>query len=240
MGCDIHFYVERRVDGVWQAADTWVDDGYGDKGVPRLHVPYEAQYYSDRDYEFYGILAGVRRPQAGEPVAHRGVPEDACPEYKAHVERWDFDGHSHSHFTLAEFFEYDWTQEAKFEGWVHLNEWVRCRDNPEGPDAYCGGVGGATIRHHTMEQFEEAWQALCREKGWSPDSKPRWKIDPNDPLDPVKSRMIALLGGGDPYCHFRWSVPYYKSARRFWSDVIPRLLRLGKPEDVRCVFFFDN
>ncbi|AXQ68941.1 hypothetical protein HOU00_gp184 [Caulobacter phage CcrPW] len=240
MGCDIHFYVERRVDGVWQAADTWVDDGYGDKGVEQLHVPYDAQYYSDRDYEFFGILAGVRRPQASPPVANEGVPGDACPEYLALVERMVGDAHSHSFFTLAEFLAYDWTQEAKFEGWIRLNEWVRCRNNADGPEVYSRGVAGGTIRHCTMEQFEEAWQTLCQEKGWPESARPRWKLNPSDVLDPGMMRMVKLLGGGDPYCHYKWSVPYYKSARRFWSDVLPRLLRLGKPEDVRCVFFFDN
>lgn len=236
MGCDIHFYVERRVDGVWTPADTWYEVYEGEG----LNVPYDKQYYTDRDYELFGILAGVRRPQSAQPVAHEGVPEDACPEYKALVERWECDGHTHSYMTLADIFAYDWTQEAKFEGWITLGEWVRVRDSEDGPEMYCGGIGGVSIRHHSMEHFEEAWSTVCSEFNLKPDSKPRWTVNPNNNADPHVARMKELLGGGEPYCHYKWSVPYYKSARRFWSDVIPRLLRLGAPEDVRCVFFFDN
>lgn len=235
MGCDIHFYVERRVDGVWITADTWIVEDDEEGSV----VDYDRRFYTGRDYELFGILAGVRRPQSSQ-VAHQGIPEDASPEYKAVVERWDSDGHTHSYFTLAEFLAYDWTQEAKFEGWITLPEWVRARDNPDGPDVYCGGVGGGTIRHCSMEQFEEAWAVLRREKGWPEDRLPRRYLNSYNDGDPLMHRMVELLGSGEPYCHYKWTVPYYKSARRFWSDVIPRLLRLGAPEDVRCVFFFDN
>jgi hypothetical protein len=42
------------------------------------------------------------------------------------------------------------------------------------------------------------------------------------------------------YCQVEWETPYYKAASDFWSSTIPKLLRLGKPEDVRIVFWFDN
>ena len=54
MGCDIHFYVERREhsDAPWTSADEWInDDGYWTVENP---------FYDDRNYDLFGILANVR------------------------------------------------------------------------------------------------------------------------------------------------------------------------------------
>ena len=54
--------------------------------------------------------------------------------------------------------------------------------------------------------------------------------------------MEKIIGEKMKGCFVKieWEWPYYKSCRYFWSDVIPRLLRLGKPKNVRIVFWFDN
>jgi len=100
MGCDIHLYKEKHVDGKWTAADEWVSYDYGDddKGVD---VPWNKRF-TDRNYDLFGLLSkGVRReyPFSFEP---RGVPFDACPEYAGDVERIGEDGHSHSYLYLHE------------------------------------------------------------------------------------------------------------------------------------------
>jgi hypothetical protein len=96
MGCDIHAYKEKLVDGKWVTADQWVD-AYGDGA----DVPYK-QRYTGRNYDLFGLLSkGVRRcfDYSFEP---RGIPADACPEVAAIIARWDCDGHSHNYLTLAE------------------------------------------------------------------------------------------------------------------------------------------
>ena len=37
-----------------------------------------------------------------------------------------------------------------------------------------------------------------------------------------------------------WGVSYTEAAREFLSETMPRLWRLGRPDQVRCLFFFDN
>lgn len=96
MGCDIHLYREKFVNGKWGAVDQWVDDGYGGK-----EVPFESRY-TGRNYNLFGILAkGVRRDFdfAFEP---RGLPFNPCAEIAAEAEGWDCDGHNHSYLYLHE------------------------------------------------------------------------------------------------------------------------------------------
>lgn len=101
MGCDIHTYRERLVDGAWQSADKWTPYDYGDddKGVS---VEYGSRAYTGRNYDLFGLIAkGVRR-NFSNALETRGIPFDACQEYRAEVERWGCDGHSHSYLYLHE------------------------------------------------------------------------------------------------------------------------------------------
>lgn len=100
MGCDIHLYKEKQVEGQWISADEWqaYDYGEGDKGI---EVPW-GKRYTGRNYELFGLLCnGVRsnHPCSFEP---RGLPFDACPEIVNEVEKWGVDGHSHSYLYLHE------------------------------------------------------------------------------------------------------------------------------------------
>lgn len=97
MGCDIHLYREKKVNGNWIAADEFVDE-YND-GV--LDVPWEKRF-TDRDYDLFGFLcSGVRR-QFEYSLHEKGLPGDISQEVKAVSDRWGSDGHSHSHLTIAE------------------------------------------------------------------------------------------------------------------------------------------
>lgn len=98
MGCDIHLYREKHVEGKWLAADKWSKDEDGDY----LRVDYDDQYFTDRNYELFGLLAkGVRREHEFS-FEKRGLPFDACDEIKACAGDWDCDGHSHSFLFLHE------------------------------------------------------------------------------------------------------------------------------------------
>lgn len=100
MGCDIHVYKEKHVDGRWVTADEWVayDYGEGDRGQ---RVPWEKQF-SDRNYQLFGLLSkGVRttHPFSLEP---RGLPFNPCSEVAAVVDGRGEDGHGHSYLYLHE------------------------------------------------------------------------------------------------------------------------------------------
>lgn len=124
MGCDIHLYKEKHVDGAWVTAETWVDDdGYKD-------VPWRERF-TDRNYELFGLLAnGVRRKHAYsfEP---RGLPPDACDEVASRSSEYGVDGHSHSYLYLHELRDllvYLRTQTIHIEGMKDAAELQRLND----------------------------------------------------------------------------------------------------------------
>lgn len=95
MGCDIHVYKEKRIDGQWVSTDKWENDGKEDYWFTENAV------YSDRNYDLFALLAGVRGDFPVSWVA-KGEPEDASPEVARVIKNWDSDGHNHSHLTLKE------------------------------------------------------------------------------------------------------------------------------------------
>lgn len=114
MGCDIHFFVEVRKDGIWTTADTWTIEE-GDRNN------YDHAFFSGRNYNLFSLLADVRSEDGAAPLsAPRGTPEDSCQEIKEVVAQWDGDGHSHSHFTVAELMAQDWHVGQRDEGSIPL------------------------------------------------------------------------------------------------------------------------
>ena len=132
MGCDIHFYVERwtssnnyggprdlsddreqKLSEVledtsksrWVSADNWqIEDG-------EWQIDWNDEYYGDRNYYIFGILADVRNDGGVEPINYpKGIPDDASTGYLYKCEQWDSDAHSHSYFTLDELLNVDWSE----------------------------------------------------------------------------------------------------------------------------------
>lgn len=95
MGCDIHVYVERKVNGKWESADKW-DDEEPD------YVPYEVRLYEGRDYELFGMISkGVRRDFTNGLEA-KGLPEDLSRKVRAAFEAWGPDAHPESFISPSE------------------------------------------------------------------------------------------------------------------------------------------
>jgi hypothetical protein len=228
MGCDIHLYVEKRTDGKWVAQGNFErdEDGYAQGGD---------RYYDGRNYDLFAILANVRngRGFAGvktgdgfNPIAEpKGIPDDASAEIKEIAESWDCDGHSHSHFTIRELLDYDWTQEAGKQGWLSMPEWEqwsrRGRRQGRGPDSYCGFVSGGAVKHITAEEAD----ALFKGVDW-----------------PDRGKVAAEYQ--QTYAQATWGTPYYRAAGNFIEETMSKLLKLAGGtqgiDDVRIVFFFDN
>lgn len=213
MGCDIHFYVEVRKDGKWVSADTWeVEDG--DRSN------YDHAFYSGRNYNLFSLLADVRSESGAEPFSSpRGIPDDSCLEIKEVVEQWGRDGHSHSHFTLAELMAQDWELGQRDEGSVALGVYVKWnrwgRQHQERPDSWCGWTSCKTI---TEADAAELIKKIGEDEA---EKQTDW-------------------GRDSVYVRCSWTIPRSKVAGSFLSETMPKLWKLGKPEDVRCVFFFDN
>ena len=143
MGCDIHWFVERyttdpqnetvptykahrrdeRVNELlgekpeprWISVDTWEAEDYGGGDVHWSNYP--NAFYNGRNYDLFTRLAGVRSYRDDESIITepRGIPEDASDAYLYIANQWDGDGHSHSHYTLTELLQHDWTDFDKFK-----------------------------------------------------------------------------------------------------------------------------
>lgn len=242
MGCDIHLYVERREDDKWVTADTWELDKYAGE----LTVPYGQGFYESRSYDLFSILANVRNGYgfAGVPTGvgfipisePRGIPEDACPEYLSVVERWNGDGHSHSWFTVAELMDYDWTQVTTKVGVIDLAEWARWKAGGI-PEHWCGAISGPRVRNVLLEAVEARWQTIAKDL---PTHEQHYPLQAFHRNPQFKDDLISALGGGEIYTSVSWPRTYAQAAASFLSETLPRLWRLGPPEAVRIVFFFDN
>lgn len=238
MGTDIHLYVERREPGGrWITCDAWEKSTYAEENG-RLLVPYAKHFYSGRNYDLFAILAdvrnghgfaGVKTGQGFVPIAvPKGWPEDCCAELKAVGEEID---HTPSWLTVAELMAYDWTRTTTKQGIVTPQQWAlwKLRGLPE---EYSGGVSGGTVRHISNAAMEAA--ALP----WKEDL---WALF-HDRNDAVKT-LIASVDDrpyASVYTQVSWEIPYYEAGSEFLSATLPRLWRLGHPEHVRIVFYFDS
>lgn len=90
MGCDIHMHVECKHDGVWKR--------------------HNVEIYKGRNYELFGILAGVRGNST--PISYpKGLPVDVSYEVMQGHDLWGWGNHSASWLTFDEIwssrFDYD-------------------------------------------------------------------------------------------------------------------------------------
>ena len=241
MGCDIHLYVEKREGDRWMSADKWTPNKYyKNEGGNKLQVHYKDRFYSSRSYSLFAILANVRNGYgfAGLDTGDgftpidmpRGLPPDVTELVALESAILGCDGHSHSWLTVQELLDYDWTQMTKRRGWIDASSFYMwtCHDFAgekagEAPEEWCSGVVGAGVVHITRGEMERLVAQVTSSKKNHPE---RVKI--------IAQSLSAY------YCPIEFVQPYHKCVREFWSDTMPRLFRLGRPSDVRIVFWFDN
>jgi hypothetical protein len=230
MGCDIHCYGERRVNGAWEVFDgplsSWSryerkheeeDDEGNVIATRRIPLP----VYSGRNYALFTILAGVRDygPRESKRIADpRGVPDDASADYLFIVESWGVDGHSHSWLTLRELAAWPWGEKFKRKGLVdayYYAEW-KARDFRDDPLSWCESASGKLVSRAVMEKH----------------------IEGKDRAD----LRGAMLDG--PYVRMTWEVARASAAPDFVNETLHYLHRFvpegGTLDDVRIVFLFDN
>lgn len=247
MGTDINFYTERRDGDRWVTCDEWIGESEDE-----YRVPYGKHMCEDRNYDLFAILAGVRNGHGfagvdtGEgfvPIAApRGVPDDCCAEFRRFVDEGGIE-HTPSYCTVAELLAYDWTRETTKRGILDLSEYLRWRpwrDNyGEFPRSWSGGVSGPGIVIREQTEIDAALEGLDP-----------WQVS-HRRLDAEVCRRLGvdvpeLVATGDlissqrQHVRCAWRAPYYRCVGSFLTETMPRLWRLGRPEDVRCVFFFDS
>ena len=92
MGCDIHLHTEVKIEGRWFH-----------QNCPNIN----------RDYELFGVMAGVRRSEILPIVEPQGVPADASKLTQFEYNLWGEDAHTASWFGVPEI--------VKLEKWWKQN-----------------------------------------------------------------------------------------------------------------------
>lgn len=100
MGCDIHMHVECKHDGVWKRHDVEIYDG--------------------RNYELFGILAGVRGNST--PISYpKGLPIDVTDEVLQDYDSWEWATHSASWLTFDEIYNSRFDYSNPSLQWIALD-----------------------------------------------------------------------------------------------------------------------
>jgi|CXWL01.1.fsa_nt_gi hypothetical protein len=231
MGCDIHFYVERRVKGRWVSVDKWTPltkkdieeyKEYLDSEIPKYRLGYKDSFYSGRNYDLFAILANVRNGVgfAGIPTGlgfvpiamPRGLPKNVSKKVKIWSDIYGEDGHSHSYLTLKELLDYDWNQTTVEYGVVGPNGYKEYKEKGY-PTEYSSGVWGKDIEYVSEDEMENLIKNGLQDTGWD-------------------NKVFTKLA---------WKMSYRDCAGDFIKETIPKLEKLDKnSKNVRIVFWFDN
>jgi len=240
MGCDIHFYVEKKVGDTWVTADEWFPDPDEDGRLstyrwgPGFTVEKEPMY-TGRNYGLFSILANVRNGygfagvDTGDgyvPICDpRGLPDDVCSEVNTASDEYGCDGHSHSWQTVEELLQYDWTQTTTKRGVVGKREFLRWHLRGK-PESWSGSIGGGDIQNVTND---EMFALLKAEFGADTLT---WRHFHDAP-----DTGFVFEG---PVTQVEWKQSYAETAQHFLWDTMPKLWKIGKPDEVRIVYWFDN
>lgn len=167
MGCDIHICTEVRTSinngKTWRSADRFkVNSYHGDDNEEEYEL---ASIFDDRNYALFSALAGVRSyssevEQLSEP---RGLPDD-CSRYTRKLsDIWDCDGHSHSHCTLQELYDYqDRNKTFRYSGMVSPEDAAAIDAGTGTPNEWCQGTTREGWVHRTWEVEEDVMEWLVK------------------------------------------------------------------------------
>ena len=233
------------------------EDGY-EWNAEFIHHPIR-----NRNYDLFAMLADVRngRGFAGIKTGEgfniisppKGIPVDASKEVmleyalriveeeneedeaktasRSYASKWaregtskiieldgveyvsDPDAHSESYLTVKELDAFAWNQVTLHRGIVSFKEYKELKEKGETqPESWCGSISGPGIKIITEKQADFLIKNGIPEEG------------KNDIL----------------HVDMNWASPYSDSAHSFINKTLPLLRSLGKPENVRLVFWFDN
>ena len=190
MGCDIHLFTEIKKsinsEDKWVNVDNWRYNPYykegSDDGEEMLHVE---SLYSGRNYELFGILAGVRDPNNDAIDDPRGLPEDVSSVTKKASDRWDGDGHSHSWLTLRELKEYQGLHPVvKRSGFISPEAAELLDAGEETPDVWCQATSVTTWvkreweeGYDTLKPIVDAMDKRVRDEFWVWNGEERPELD---------------------------------------------------------------
>ena len=130
MGCDIHSFAERKVNGKWEKVGDHFSLG-----------EWERKYYKKekgenpfdwRSYSMFAFLAGVRNYDHCEPLSEsKGLPTDISDEVKEEYGDGS-DWHSASYLTAKELLDFDYEKEFWNRRVMKINNGASLAEEGEG------------------------------------------------------------------------------------------------------------
>jgi hypothetical protein len=253
MGCDIHLHVERRAESGWEhvaSPDNW--------SMLDLEIKSEiaatwwrGRWFRDRNYELFAWLADVRNYHQQIPLApERGLPEGVSTEtlsqYTLEVvdteKEHEEDGEGRCLRSDAERWVAQESSVWLVPGKVisgpdwHSASWFTVAELMGGLETLVTKHGGA-VSEETYLKWKASGEAF-------PDSWCQTSSRPNI------SETAYLAGerpdeqrlsrhGGRFTIECEWSVSGRESFARF-HKFLGEVSKLGAPDDVRIVFWFDS
>lgn len=100
MGADIHYYTETETETGWKLDQICYWDEEYDGSYELMSVSNE-EIYIGRDYQLFGLLAGVRTEHPNQ-FDVKGFPDDASELLEMLYMYWDSDAHSASYLDYDE------------------------------------------------------------------------------------------------------------------------------------------
>ena len=215
MGCDIHMYLEKKVDGKWVSADPITKDKEGWFEINR-----EDRIYHDRNYLLFSVLAGVREPLPGvwQKYEVKGFPDDADPLLCKVYEQWGEDAHTASHLTLKDLQAVDWTKTGVILSFDVTERQKGIYEYFKNEALMKKSGEPYLIDPNMYNTIKDAWTSILE-----------YVMEPKH--DPVLVKIYAL-------------VPLYLVCDEFYH-IISKLEKIAATgnlteDEIRLVFWFDN
>lgn len=243
MGCDIHFYLEKRENNRWVSVDKWTTEFDKELNCDYTYVKWEDRPYNGRNYTLFSILADVRNGECIEPICDpKGFPFNASPElfnqYTVKVtddtklermQEWvdmglstwvekgkictSPDYHSASYLTTKEILSYNWFNTLKETFYIKLREYISF------------GIFYDTLDYRVY--YDRQW--------YSPEPDEHVVSE-----EEVKQATCSSVFPENTVVQVERGVPYSVYCKGFWTHTIPLMCSLGDLDSVRAVFWFDN
>ncbi len=220
MGCDIHLYVERKnANGEWEpikGRNPWYDYYSKYKHSVPDDIPkevYEDWIWEGRHYSLFAVLANVRNYDMISPISHpKGLPKDVSDIVEDASHEWGCDGHSHSYVTLKEILQYCVKNKSLPQfGVIPLKSYEEYTKTGTIPKDSCLGICGPYIEIISPEEADDILSGMIRRHNW--------------------------IGY---YVPLTWFESFMDIDELFFTRTIPEMMKLGEPENVRLIFWFDN
>lgn len=230
MGCDIHPHIEIKRGKKWVCLESKRDTRHDEREEPMEGL-------SSRNYTLFGVLAGVRDSRVKQIIPRRGVPEDASDKVKKEYEDERGDAHSASWILLKELLDFNWDKRAgRIEMRMTAVDYFAWKESkglvlPEDQDSL-----------YVLTNHESSYEVKTEE-----EMTLLLLSTPAEELSPVLrvkerpgylKKKIGLRGGA--FITVNAPVTYRYMIPHFVNVTLPALAKLGDPDKVRVVFWFDN